>query len=968
MFDRHVLHRLLIAALFVSVLPAQTGKRPLNHHDSDGWRLLSNQQLSADGKFLAYGLFPEEGDGEVVVRNLVTGQETKIPAGERPPAPPANPANPEEGPPTPRAVTMEFSSDNRTLAFSTFPTRAEVEKAKKDKQTAEQMPKDGMVVVDLASGKFARIERVKRFQMAEKAVGYLAYLKEAPETPAAASPQAAKPEGDSDQQRGGRGGAVGGRGNGARPQFGSDLMLRNLMDASERSFPDVVEFSLSDDGKHLVYAVSAHDVAKNGVFVARPGAADAAAALAEGKGKYEKLTWDENQTELAFLSDRDDAAAKQPKFKVYIWDRQGNAAALLSAETPGFRKGLDVSDKGNLSFSKDGKRLFFGCAPPAAEKKDDTSDDDKAVVDLWSYKDDYIQPIQKVRAERDRNRTFLAVYSIPDRKLVQLADAEVAEVTPSESAQWALGSDDRPYRSMADYDERYADAYIVDLATGKRTLAAAKHRGQATFSPGGRYLLLFDGKDWKTIAVPGGKSTNLTAGLPARFYNEDSDTPSTPAPYGTGGWTKDGKWVLLYDRYDVWRVAPDGSGAANVTAGYGRGHELRLRYVRVESDPKERWIDSGKPLLLSAENLKTWDTGFFRGSIEGGEPKKLVMAARYFTAPAKAKEADVYVLTGQSFAEYPDLLTTDGTFQELRKVTHANPQQAALLWGAAELVPFRNSDGVPLTAALYKPENFDPRKKYPLMVYIYEKLSDRVNRFVNPAPSHNINFSYYVSNGYLVVTPDIVYTTGYPGQSALKCVLPAIQALVDRGYVDENAIGIQGHSWGGYQIAYMVTQTKRFRAVAAGAPVVNMISAYDGIRWGTGLPRQFQYERTQSRIGGSIWQYPTRFIENSPIFWADRVQTPVMILQNDGDDAVPWYQGVEFFLALRRLGKEVYLFNYNGQPHGIRNRADQKDYTIRLQQYFDHYLKGAAAPEWMEKGVPYLERDHTALSTLGGGQ
>jgi dipeptidyl aminopeptidase/acylaminoacyl peptidase len=255
-----------------------------------------------------------------------------------------------------------------------------------------------------------------------------------------------------------------------------------------------------------------------------------------------------------------------------------------------------------------------------------------------------------------------------------------------------------------------------------------------------------------------------------------------------------------------------------------------------------------------------------------------------------------------------------------------------------------------------------------MMVYIYEKLTQNVNHYVEPRPSHNINISYYVSNGYLVLTPDIVYTTGYPGQSALKCVLPAVQAVVDRGVVDENAIGIQGHSWGGYQIAYMVTQTKRFKAVAAGAPVADMISAYDGIRWGTGLPRQFQYERTQSRIGGSIWQYPTRFIENSPIFWADRIQTPVMILQNDADDAVPWYQGIEFYLALRRLGKEVYFFVYNGEPHGLRRRPDQKDYTIRLQQYFDHFLKGAPAPDWMTNGVPYIEREKTALSELGGGR
>ena len=950
----------------------------MNHNDYDGWRSISSQRLSPDGKFLAYGLFPQVGDGVVVVRNLVTGKEQREPAGERPAPVPA--ATAEEGPPAEaRAVTIVFSSDNKTLVFSTFPAKADTGKAKKEKKTSEQMPKDGIVIVDLATGNLTRIERVKRFQLPEKAAGYLAYLREAPATTPAANPAPQKKAGGGDQQGGvpsgpgGRGGGAAAAGAGPRPEFGSDLVLRSLADSTERTFPDVVEFSFADDAKQLVYAVSARDTARNGVFVARPGAADAPAALLAGKGKYAKLTWDENQTELAFLSDRDDAAGKPSKFKLYRWDRQAAIAAeLASSDTPGFRKEFAISDKGAVSFSKDGTRVFFGCAPPVPDKLADTgadaSSDDKAVVDLWSWKDDYIQPIQKVRAERDRNRTYLAAYLIPERRVVQLADAAMAEVTPSESAQWALGSDDREYRPSADYDEHYADAYLVDAATGGRTLVAKKHRGTVTWSPSGRYLLTFDGKDWSTISVPDGKTVNLTAALPVKFWNEDTDTPSTPPAYGSAGWTKDGNSVLLYDRFDIWRVSPDGSGARNITAGYGRVHNLRLRYVRLETDLRERWIDAAKPMLLFAENLKTWQTGFFRGAMEAGEPKQLAMAPNYFTLPVKAKDADVLLLTEQSFAEFPDLFTTDGNFRELRKVSNANPQQAQTLWGTSEVVEFKNADGVPLQAALYKPENFDPHRQYPLMVYIYERLTDRVNRYVEPRPMHSINISYYVSNGYLVLTPDIVYTVGYPGQSALKCVLPAIQAVVDRGFVNEQAIGIQGHSWGGYQIAYMVTQTNRFRAAAAGAPVANMISAYDGIRWGTGLPRQFQYERTQSRIGGSIWQYPTRFIENSPIFWADRVRTPVMILQNDGDDAVPWYQGIEFFLALRRLGKEVYLFNYNGQPHGLRNRADQKDYTVRLQQYFDHFLKGAPAPDWMTKGVPYIERERTAVAGAGGGE
>jgi dipeptidyl aminopeptidase/acylaminoacyl peptidase len=263
---------------------------------------------------------------------------------------------------------------------------------------------------------------------------------------------------------------------------------------------------------------------------------------------------------------------------------------------------------------------------------------------------------------------------------------------------------------------------------------------------------------------------------------------------------------------------------------------------------------------------------------------------------------------------------------------------------------------VALQGVLIKPENFDPKKKYPMLVYIYERLSQSLHNFVDPRPGTSINLSYYASNGYLVFLPDIAYKVGYPGQSALKCVLPGVQAIVDRGFVDEKAIGIQGHSWGGYQIAYMVTQTDRFKAVAAGAPVANMTSAYSGIRWGSGLPRQFQYERTQSRIGGSLWQYPLRFVENSPVFMADRVQTPVLMLHNDQDDAVPWQQGIEFFLALRRLDKEAYLFNYVGEPHGLRKRANQKDYTVRMQEFFDHHLRGAPRPAWMATGIPYRPR------------
>jgi len=241
-------------------------------------------------------------------------------------------------------------------------------------------------------------------------------------------------------------------------------------------------------------------------------------------------------------------------------------------------------------------------------------------------------------------------------------------------------------------------------------------------------------------------------------------------------------------------------------------------------------------------------------------------------------------------------------------------------------------------------------------VYHYEQLSQNLHAYVPPNGRNVTNPTHYVSNGYLVFTPDIYYQEGYPGPSALKSIVPGVNMLLARGYVDPKGIGIQGQSWGGYQGLYMITQTNIFSAAMLGAPVVNMTSAYGGIRWGSGVARAFQYETGQSRIGGSIWETPLRYVENSPLFWLDKVKTPVFFMHNDADDAVPWYQGIEAFVALRRLGKEVYLINYNNDVHNPQSRANQKDMAMRMEQFFDHHLRGKPAPEWMKKGVPYLAK------------
>ena len=979
-----------------------TAKRPLTHQDYDGWRSIQGQAISRDGKFIAYALIPQDGDGEIVVRNLVTGVEWRHGRGWRAPTPAPDGETPVGQAAIAQAGRLSrvfFTADSRFAAFTIEPNKDDVLKARKEKKSQDAAPKNALGIMDLSNGQVTRAERVKSFQTPEDGSGWIAYQLEAKPEERKSDDKAAEPKPeqkqnedfDEDFQQRGRGaGAAGGRPGGARKEYGTDLVLRNLTNGAERTFADALEYSFCKDARTLVFTVSSRNEETNGVYAAAPGNDAPPVDLLTGKGKYSKITWDEEQTQMAFISDRDEASVKEQgakqqtkdsppaKFKLYHWDRKAaKAIEIVSTATPGFRAGVVISERANLSFSRDGGELFLGVAPPPEPERDPEADaagaDDKVVVDLWHWRDDYIQPMQKVRAEQDRNRSYRAVFHIKERKFVQLADATMESVNPSSNGQWAIGSDDREYRVLVGRDTNYSDFYLVNTTDGSRKLLLKKFQFPVTFAPSGKYAIFFDGKDWGSISIPNGQFTNLTKSLGVAFWREDTDTPSTPGSYGSGGWTKDDKYTLLYDKYDIWQISPDGSSAKNLTDGLGRKEKIEFRVVRPELDSGagrgagfggagasgnvDRSIDPAKPLLLAAENEWTRDSGFYRDRVDGGMPEKLLMTAKNFSAPVKAKDADVLMLTASRFDEYPDLLVADPGFKSLKKVSDAGKQKDQFTWGKAELVRYKNSDGVPLSGILIKPDNFDPKRKYPMIVYIYEKLSEGVHRFVDPRPSHSINASFYASNGYLVLMPDIVYTIGYPGQSALKCVLPAIQSVVDQGFVNEDAIGIQGHSWGGYQIAYMVTQTNRFKAAAPGALVGNMTSAYSGIRWGTGLPRQFQYERTQSRIGGSLWEYPMRFIENSPVFHASRVQTPILMLHNDNDDAVPWYQGIEYYLALRRLNKEVYMFNYNGEPHGLRRRPNQKDYTRRLQEFFDHFLKGAPAPEWMEKGIPYLQRE-----------
>ncbi|MBK6587114.1 MAG: S9 family peptidase [Acidobacteria bacterium] len=951
---RQSVFTLCLFSLVTSSLLAQTGgKRALTAQDFDAWKGLQGTAISRDGKFVAYVMQAQDGDGEVFVRSTSGTTEYRVPRGYRPPTPPPDPSDPaatQAFAALGRLLRPVFSADSKYAFFNLEPEKAVILKARKDKKKPEDMPKTALGIMDLSNGKVTRVEEVKSFQVPEDGSGYVAILKEPGKPEPAASPS---PNANSNTAA-----PAAPQAPAKKKDYGSTLILRRLSDGKDRTFADVLEYSFAKDAKTLLYAVSSKKEETNGAYAVTPQSDAAPVALLSGPGKYIKFTWDEKQEQAAFISDKVDATAKQPKFSVYHWARTApSASEVVSVKTAGFRPEFVVSEKGSLAFSYDGSRLFISNAPPPDPEPDPANavpDEEKVVADLWHWKDDYVQPQQKVRMIADRDRSYRAVLHIADKKFVQLADRTMENVIPSSNGLYALGTDDRSYRIRGNYDPGFTDYYLVNTVDGSRKMLRQSLQFGMSWSPGAKYVVFFDGKDWNSISIPDLKVTNLTNKINVKFTREDHDSPSAAPSYGLAGWTKDDKQVLIYDRFDIWQANADGSGAKMLTGGIGRKEKTELRYVRL--DPDERFVEPGKDMLLRAENEETRDSGFYRVKLDGS-PERLAMDAKNFTTPTKARDTNTMMVQASRFDMFPDVWVTGGDFKDLKKLSNGDAQRDPFIWGTSELIKYKSADGVPLQGVLFKPGNFDPKKKYPMLVYLYEKLSDTVHNFANPNVGQNVNPSFYTSNDYVVFMPDIVYKIGYPGKSALNCVLPGVDAVAKMGFVDEKNIGIQGHSWGGYQIAYMITQTNRFKAAAPGALVADMFSAYNGIRWGTGLPRQFQYERTQSRIGGTPWNSTKLFTENSPLFYIEKVQTPVLMLHNDGDDAVPWYQGIEFYLSLRRLNKEVYFFNYNGEPHGLRKRQNQRDYSRRMKEYFDHFLKGAPAPEWMEKGIPYLQRE-----------
>ena len=764
---------------------------------------------------------------------------------------------------------------------------------------------------------------------------------------------------------------------------GADLRLRNLKTSQEKLFKNVTEYSFCKKGQKLLIEQSGDpkDSLSKKMVLLYDLRKEYADTLSRGGNEFKSFVMTDDGLQVAYIAERDAKPKDLEKyFKLwYYQEGMDSATVLVDKNSVGMKLGMTVSENGAPEFSKSGKRLFFGIAPIRAPKDTSLVDIDLVKLDVWHYNDDYLQTVQLSRLSRDLQPNFLTVYDFENNNLAQLASEEVPVVYQSGEGDGDtfVGITDMGRRVESQWTgSTKKDIYAINAKNGTKKLVKKDLQGvimPSYISPTGKYIMWYDSKSKDYFTYDGDSTRNITAKIKVPLYNEENDSPTEPSPYGVMRWQQNDETVYIYDKYSIWKVDPANQYRPTLFID-GRASKKQYRYIAADSE--ERFVKTHQTLVFRTFNDINKQAGFGEYQWDYNEYKYMPVSIDSSVSigqVSKAKEAKQYLYTKESYFRSPDLyigevmrpvLPVSGSESEITeyvlkstKLSSINPQQKEYNWGTAELYKWKTFKGKPSEGILYKPENFDPSKKYPLILYFYEKLSSGLNNYIPPSPTPSrLNISFFVSRGYLVFAPDIAYTIGHPAKSAYDYIVSAAKDLTKHRWVDAKNIGIQGQSWGGIQVAQLITMTDMFKAAWAGAPVANMTSAYGGIRWESGANRQFQYEKTQSRIGATLWEKPELYIENSPLFHAPKIKTPLVIMHNDADGAVPWYQGIELFTAMRRLGKKVWMLNYNGEAHNLVQRKNRKDIQIREQQYFDWLLKGEKPAKWITEGVPAVKK------------
>ncbi len=909
----------LLALIIVSgvQLTAQE-KKALTFDDIVKWNRITEKAISNDGELVVYKLEPWQGD-PVLKMSDQDGKDLLTLTG---------------------GTDARITEDSRYLVARVKPLEEKVRALKLKKAKKEELPMDRLLIYDVEEGKEEFHEQLISFKVPAEWNGWVAWQ---------AKSEIEKDSTQKDLKKG-------------TPENGYALYVKALKGAEEE-FPFVTDYVFAEEAKKMVFVSTGDGEGFDAGVYLYDLPSQNLKPIMKGEAKYKQLSISKDGAMIAFVSDSTAGGGKQD-FSLWLSKAGSGANEVVAPGNEVLPDGWTVSEYGEIRFSPSGERLLFGIAPIRAERDTTKLEEEIPVLDVWHWNEPVLHTVQLNNKEEDLKESYLSVYHIEKNKAVQLEKNHFtgSRLINEGDADYFLGWSKLPYsvRAMWEGYPYHHDFYLVDMESGAARMFKEDCRATPDVSPDGTYIYWYQAVDttWRSYNLKSEKEYILTQPETVQVADEINDVPNLAFPYGTAGWLEDDEALLVYDRYDIWKLDPENREAPVNLTRNGRKTKTSYRMVQYDrEEASEEGLDATANYHLLGHNEVSRADGYYEMKLDKARGPKVLMSGNYkLNRPVKARDEEVYVYTQETFQQFPDLQLTEN-FRKSTQISQANPQQEDFKWGKVELYSWTSLDGRKLEGLLVKPENFDPNKKYPMIVNFYEKSSQNLyDHRIPEAHRSTVDYHYYTSNDYIIFNPDVYYKTGYPGEDAFNCVMPGVTQLINEGFVDEDHVAAQGHSWGGYQVAYLATRTNLFAAIESGAPVVNMFSAYGGIRLWSGSNRSFQYEHTQSRIGKSIWESPLRYLENSPLFTADKIQTPMLIMHNENDGAVPMSQGVEFFIALRRMRKPAWLLNYNEGDHWPTKVRDKYDFQVRLAQFFDHFLKGEPMPKWMKEGIPAVDK------------
>jgi dipeptidyl aminopeptidase/acylaminoacyl peptidase len=919
---------ILTMALAAGTVSAQQ-RRQLESSEYGRWEQLAAQRtpLSPDGQWLVYGITRSNRQNELRVHAVGGGSPTIIPFGEQP----------------------SFSDDSRWLAYLVGFSEEQEAKLRKDKKPLHK----SLGLLELSSGKTTTVAGVESFSFSPTGT-HLAMRRYAPESRDSSAPAASPAPTET----------VG---------PGTTMVVRELATTRDLTFGSVSELAWQDRGTLLALAITVDGGIGNGVQLLDT-ATGSLKVLDSSASTYSGLVWRKDSAALAVLRSHADEGHEGPSHAALLWPDL--------VKSPDASRTFDPTSGSNLPgdlrvvrfrtprWSDDGSFLFVGVSPWLGKATSRESNgptrriaatsgepDELPDVQVWHPSDPVVMARQKIDARRERERSMLAAWRLSDGRLVRIAESLSEEATPIPRSARALIIDTTPFAMERSIGRVYANIWTSDLQSGARTKVAERLEDRyVQASPGGRYLLYLKNDHYWTMELATGRHVNITALAKTSFVDRESDATGDQKPtFGAAGWSRDDKSVMLYDQFDLWEVAPDGSDAKRLTNG--AAEQVRHRVVRL--DPEAEWIDRERPLVVSQFGLRSKKSGF--GIVAPGagnnSASALVWLDKRVDRLVKAKKAERYAYVVQGFDDSPDYLVGDAALGNASPVSQTNPFMGEYGWGRSALVEYRSPSGQALQGALFYPANYEPGKRYPMVVYMYEKLSDGVHQFSAPSERDYYNAAAFTTRGYFYLQPDIVFRPREPGQSVVECVVPAVQQVIKMGVVDASKVGIVGHSWGGFDSVYLSTHTDVFAAAVAGAPITNLVSNYGNHHWSSGIAETDHIETGQQRMQVPIYEDLQAYIRNSAVYRAHTMKTPLLVMFGDNDGTVHWHQGVELYNIARRAGKRVVLLQYGGEDHGLRKKANQIDYHHRIFEWFDHFLNGAPAASWITSGERYIDRE-----------